>query len=77
MLYRSTRAQVVEAVQVQEAMDIPTSAGTLHAEPGDWLMLDAEGTLSCCDNVNFMCTYELTDDDSQYARVPEGRPCGC
>jgi hypothetical protein len=77
MLYRSSRQQVVEAVQVEESTDVPTSTGTMHAEPGDWLILDAEGNLSRCDSINFMCTYELTGDTSQYARVPEGKPCGC
>jgi len=77
MLYRSSQQQVVEAIQVKESTDVATAAGKLHAEPGDWLILDAEGNVSLCDNINFMCTYELSDDSSQYAHVAEGKPCGC
>jgi hypothetical protein len=77
MLYRSSKQQVVEAIQVQEAVDVPTSAGTLHAEAGDWLILDAQGNLTRCDNVNFQCTYEMTDDSNQFAQVSEGKPWGC
>jgi hypothetical protein len=53
MLYRSTKQQVVEAIQVTEAVDISTQTGVLRAEAGDWLILDAQGNLNCCDNVNF------------------------
>ena len=77
MLYRSARQQIVEAIQVQESTDVPTAAGTLHADPGDWLILDAEGNLSRCDNVNFMCTYELSNDSSQHAEAAEGKSYGC
>jgi hypothetical protein len=77
MLYRSTKEQVVEAIQVQEAVDVPTPGGAVRAEAGDWLILDSRGNLNRCDNVNFQCTYEAVDDSSQYAKVPEGKPCGC
>ena len=77
MLYRSTREQVVEAIQVQEAMDVPTAGGILRAEAGDWLILDPHGNLNRCDNINFQCTYEVVEDSNQYAKVPEGKPCGC
>jgi hypothetical protein len=77
MLYRSTREKVVEAIQVQEAMDVPTAGGILRAEAGDWLILDPHGNLNRCDNINFQCTYEIADDSSQYAKVAEGKPCGC
>jgi hypothetical protein len=77
MLYRSTKEQVVEAIQVQEAVDVPTADGVVRAAAGDWLILDAQGNLNRCDNVNFQCTYESVDDSSQYAKVSEGKPCGC
>lgn len=77
MIYRSTREQVVEAIRVEDAVELPTPAGTLRAEPGDWLILDPQGNLSRCDAVNFHCTYELIDESSQYAQVSEGKPCGC
>ena len=77
MLYRSMKDQVVEAIQVTEAMDIPTATGVVSAEAGDWLILDPEGNLSRCDNVNFQCTYESVIDSDQYAKVDEGKPCGC
>jgi hypothetical protein len=77
MLYRSTREQVIEAIQVLEAVDVPTAAGIVKANAGDWLILDAQGNLSCCDNVNFQCTYEAAEDPGFYARVSEGKPCGC
>jgi hypothetical protein len=77
MLYRSTREQVVEAIQVQEPVDVPTAGGVVRAKSGDWLILDSQGNLNRCDNMNFQCTYEAVDDSSQYARVSEGKPCGC
>jgi hypothetical protein len=77
MLYRSTREQVVEAIQVQEAVEVPTPGGKVRAEVGDWLILDPQGNLNRCDNLNFQCTYEAVQDSSQYALVSEGKPCGC
>ena len=77
MLYRSTREQVVEAIQVQEAVEVSTPGGIVRADVGDWLIMDAQGNLSRCDNVNFQCSYEAVDDSNQYARVSEGKPCGC
>ena len=77
MLYRSTREQVVEAIQVQEALDVPTAGGIVRAEAGDWLILDPQGNLNRCDNVNFQCTYEAVEDSNQYARISESKPCGC
>lgn len=77
MLYRSTREQVVEAIPVQEAVDVPTRSGVVRAEAGDWLILESQGNLSRCDHVNFQCTYEAVDDSSEHAKVAEGKPCGC
>jgi hypothetical protein len=77
MLYRSTREQVVEAIQVQEAINVSTPSGIVRAKTGDWLILDSQGNLNRCDNVNFQCTYEAVQDSSQYALVSEGKPCGC
>jgi hypothetical protein len=77
MLYRSTKEQVVEAIQVQEAVEIPTPHGALKAEAGDWLILDPQGNLNRCDNVNFQCTYEAINDSNRYAKASEGKPCGC
>src|SRR5258708_15196510 len=37
MLYRNIKPLVVEAVQVKEAVDVPTNGGVLHAKRGDWL----------------------------------------
>ncbi len=77
MLYRSTKQQVVEAIQVMEAVDVPTPSGVLRAEAGDWLILDPQGNLNRCDNTNFQCTYEATEDSDLYAKADEGKPCGC
>lgn len=77
MLYRSTKQQVVEAIQVTEAVDVPTSNGVLRAEPGDWLILDPQGNLTRCDNTNFQCTFESAEDSDQHAQISEGQPCGC
>ena len=77
MLYRSTKQQVVEALQVQEAVEVPTPEGILRAEVGDWLIIDPQGNLDRCDNLNFQCTYEAVDDSGHYAQVSEGKPCGC
>jgi hypothetical protein len=77
MLYRTTKQQVVEAIQVTEAVDVSTPSGVLHAEAGDWLILDPQGNLNRCDNVNFQCTYETIEDSDRYAKMDEGKPCGC
>lgn len=77
MLYRSTREQVVEAIQLEEAADVPTAGGIVRVKAGDWLILDPQGNLNRCDNVNFQCTYEAIEDSSRYARISEGKPCGC
>jgi hypothetical protein len=67
----------VEAIPVQEAVDVPTRSGVVRAEAGDWLILESQGNLSRCDHVNFQCTYEAVDDSSEHAKVAEGKPCGC
>ena len=77
MFYRSTREQVVDAIQVTEPVDVRTPGGVLHAEAGDWLILDDQGNLNRYDNVNFQCTFEVVVDPNKYATLDEGTPCGC
>jgi ketosteroid isomerase-like protein len=77
MLCRSTREQVVEAIQVQEAINVSTLSGVVRAKTGDWLILDPQGNLNRCDNLNFQCTYEAVQDSRESALVSEGKPCGC
>jgi len=76
VLYRSTTEQVVEAIQVQDDMEIPTPNGVVKVSAGGWLILDEHGNLGCCSNMDFQCTYEIAGDSDRDSDS-EGKPCGC
>ena len=71
MLYRSTREQVVEAIQVQEAMDVPTVGGILRAEAGDWLILDQRVQAETLQSQNGT----QKSDNLFYSRAGQLLPC--
>ena len=77
MLYRTIEPLLVDAIQVKEAVDIPTDGGVLHAKPGDWLVRDAHGNLSRCDDLNFKCTFESLGTGRPLEEIIESKPCGC
>jgi hypothetical protein len=77
MLYRSVKPLLVEAVQVNEAADIPTPGGVVHVNAGDWLVRDPQGNFVRCDDISFKCTYERLEAPASVADLHEGKPYGC
>jgi hypothetical protein len=77
MLYRTIKPLLVDAIQVKEAVDVPTDGGVLHAKPGDWLVRDANGNLSRCDDISFKCTFESLSTSRRLEEFIEAKPCGC
>ena len=49
---------VIEAHQTSEHMDIKTLEGTMHAEPGDWIITGVNGEQYPCKPDIFQKTYE-------------------
>jgi len=64
MLYRSIKPMVVEAVQVEEATDVRTNGGLVHAERGDWLLRDPQGNLVRFSDADFKCTFDPLRDST-------------
>jgi hypothetical protein len=77
MIYRTIKPLLVDAIQVTEPTDVPTKGGLLRVQPGDWLIRDAHGNLTRCDDLNFKCSYEALDGHSDLEYFAEGKPCGC
>jgi len=77
MLYRTARPMVVEAINVEEAMDIDTPDGRVHLEPGEWLVRGDSNLLFTCDASYFARTFEPVDSAKRLAEFEEGKPCGC
>ena len=77
MLYRSIKPLVVEAVQVEEATDVRTHAGNVHAERGDWLLTDAQGNLVRFSDADFKCTFDPLRESTPVGEFREGRSYGC
>jgi hypothetical protein len=77
MLYRSIKPLVVDAVQVEEATDVRTNGGLVHAERGDWLLMDPQGNLVRFSDADFKCTFDPLRDSTPIELLREGRPCGC
>ena len=77
MLYRNIKPLVVEAVQVKEAVDVPTNGGVLHAKRGDWLIRDAQGNLTRCDDADFKCTFESLETSRGLEEFVEAKSWGC
>jgi sarcosine oxidase gamma subunit len=63
--YRNIKPLIVDAIQVNAPTGVPTSAGVLHAGPGDWLIRDPHGNVKLCDNTYFT---------SNYAPLKDSRP---
>ena len=53
---------VIEAVQLQERIEIDTLEGTMVGEIGDWLITGVMGEQYPCKPDIFDKTYELVDD---------------
>jgi hypothetical protein len=77
MIYRTIKPLLVDAIQVKEPEDIRTEAGILHVKPGDWLIRDAHGNLTRCNDINFKCSYEPVDGHNDLEYLAEGMQCGC
>lgn len=77
MLYRSIKPLLVDAIQVKKPADVPANGGTLHLNPGDWLIRDGQGNLTRCDDINFKCSYEATENSRELEYFLESKPCGC
>ena len=77
MLYRSIKPLLVDAIQVREAVEVPTEGGILRAKPGDWLVRDADGNLTRCDDANFKCTFESLATSRRLEEFVEGKHWGC
>lgn len=77
MIYRTIKPLLVEAIQVKEPAEVPVEGGILRVKPGEWLLRDAQGNLTRCDDLSFKCSYELLDGREELAAFSEGKPCGC
>ncbi|HET6845010.1 MAG TPA: hypothetical protein VFK06_25490 [Candidatus Angelobacter sp.] len=77
MLYRTIKPMLVDAIQISEPMDITTEGGLLHANPGDWLIRDAQGNLTRCDDINFKCSFEPLSLSTEPKLFAESKSCGC
>jgi hypothetical protein len=76
MIYRSIKPLLIDAIQVKEPADVATERGTLHVEPGEWLIRDQQGNITRCDDINFKCSYELFQERGSLDYLTEGKPCG-
>ena len=61
--YRKKSSLFIEAVQLEESLDIITLEGPSHGEPGDWLLLGIEGEPYFNDNAYFKSRYILVDEE--------------
>jgi hypothetical protein len=77
MIYRTIKPLLVDAIQVKEPAEVPTEGGILHVKPGDWLIRDAHGNITRCNDINFKCSYEPSDARNELDYFSEGTPCGC
>jgi len=77
MLYRSIKPLVVDAVQVEEATEVHTEGGLVHAERGDWLLRDPQGNLVRFSDADFKCTFDPLRDSTPLELLREGKSYGC
>jgi hypothetical protein len=77
MLYRSIKPLVVDAVQIEEATEVRTENGILHAQRGDWLIRDPQGNVIRCDDTTFKSTYDKLAGWQALESLQESKPCGC
>ena len=75
MFYRTVKPILVDAIRTEEAVTLPTAHGNVHAEAGEWLVRNADGSIFVVSHERFQNTFEKMDGDL-YAET-EGRPCGC
>lgn len=52
---------IIEAYQTQDAIDIETLEGTMHADPGDWIITGVKGEQYPCKPDIFEMSYELVE----------------
>ena len=60
---------VIEAYQTNHEMDIPTLEGTMHADPGDWIITGVKGEQYPCKPDIFAKTYEPAEDDGEFSAI--------
>ena len=56
------RPVVIEAYQTEVPMDIQTLEGTMHADPGDYIITGVKGERYPCKPDIFEQTYEKVED---------------
>ena len=57
------RPVVIEAYQTEVPMDIQTLEGTMHADPGDYIITGVKGEQYPCKPDIFEQTYEKVEED--------------
>jgi hypothetical protein len=77
MFCRSIKPLIVDAVQIDEATEVRTENGIVHAERGDWLIRDAQGNVIRCDDASFKSTYDKLASWQGLESLLEAKPCGC
>jgi hypothetical protein len=60
--YRKKSSFFIEAVQLEEPLDIMTLEGLSHGEPGDWLLLGIEREPYFNEDTYFRSSYILADE---------------
>jgi len=76
MVYRTIRPLVVEAVRVEEPMEVDTPQGRVHVKRGEWLVRESGSTPFSCDASYFARTFEQIDS-RKVSDDYDGKPCGC
>jgi hypothetical protein len=61
--YRKKSSTVIEAAQLQAALDIVTLEGASHGEPGDWLLIGIAGEPYFTSDAYFKRSYVLADQE--------------
>jgi hypothetical protein len=59
---------VIEAYQTDKPLDIETLEGTMHADPGDWIITGVHGEKYPCKPDIFALTYEPVTQEEQLGR---------
>lgn len=75
--FRTVKPIIVEAMQLQEPMDVNTGKETVHAQPGDWVVRGPGGSYFACSDTEFKCTYEHLVEMRPLDQGSQGRECGC
>ena len=56
---------VIEAYQTDKPLDIETMEGTMHADPGDWIITGVHGEKYPCKPDIFALTYEPVTQETE------------